>query len=105
MHITDPLTKISIPLLSKGIIRYADSHAPLDQEFQICCHVALASPSNWNPSTISLGRVTSREVIFIFFMYAFWRVSKHHGTIEDVLFKLSKIHYVIMDNTYSIKLS
>jgi hypothetical protein len=46
MHITDPITKISIPLLSKGTIIYADSHAPSEQELQTCHHVVLTSPSN-----------------------------------------------------------
>jgi hypothetical protein len=41
MHITDPVTNISIHLLIKGTIIYADSHAPSDQELQICCHVVL----------------------------------------------------------------
>jgi hypothetical protein len=62
MHIIDPVIKISIPLLSKGNIIYADSHAPSDEEFQTCRDAVVTSQSNWNPSIITLGRVISRYI-------------------------------------------
>ena len=34
MHIIDPVTKISLPLLPKGAVIFADSHAPSDEELQ-----------------------------------------------------------------------
>ena len=44
MHITDPVSKVSIPLLSKGTIVYADSHAPSEKELQTCHHVVIKLP-------------------------------------------------------------
>jgi hypothetical protein len=63
MHITDPVSKASIPLLSKGTIVYADSHAPSEKELQkTCLHVVRTSLSNWNPSTVTLGQVVTTEI-------------------------------------------
>jgi hypothetical protein len=62
MHITDPVSKVSIPLLSKRTIVYADSHALSEKELQTCHHVVITSPGNWNPSTVTLGQVVSTEI-------------------------------------------
>jgi hypothetical protein len=61
IHITDPVSYISIPKLHKGTIIFAGSHAPSDQKLQTCCHLAVTPPSNWMPSTISLGQVISEN--------------------------------------------
>jgi hypothetical protein len=102
MHITGPLTKLSIPLLSKGTIIDADSHAPSDQELQTCRHFLLTSPSNWNPSTISLGQVTSRDVTQdISDIHAVYELANRENLINSDSFHLSYISAVYCDYEFT----
>ena len=98
MHITDPVSKVSIPLLSKGTIVYADSHAPSEKELQTCHHVVITSPGNWNPSTVTLGQVVSTEIDQEGFdLQAAYELGDRENLINSDSFYLSYISTVYGD--------
>jgi hypothetical protein len=98
MHITDPVSKVSIPLLSKGTIVYADSHAPSEKELQTCRYVIMTSPGNWKPSTVTLGQVVTTEIDQEGFdLQAAYELGDRENLINSDSFYLSYISTVYGD--------
>ena len=52
---------LSIPLKVAGTTIFVDTHTPLQSELTDCPHIELSCDSEWNPLTVTLATIRSKE--------------------------------------------